>query len=312
MITSFTSVQSFPAYKAADFCVAEGVALGDAITFADDLLLDDCYALSPLATQHALGLSQDAETSNLRILSGAGQLSFDVHLDCAVTFMDGAGRSVEGLVFVKLVDGFVAECFLLPMGTMERNQHYRLVNVDQDSAQMKLAELVTGSMTADTEMMLADGTNRAVRDLRIGDMVRTRDNGAQPLRWIGQTTARAQGHLAPVVIRAGAMGNDRALRVSPNQLVMVQREGRTVGVPASQLVNDVDIVQAGSGQQDYFQLLFDAPEVVFAEGVATPSMVVTGLNKCRIPELVARRLRIGQAPAVAAANANAQQPGVLA
>ena len=118
----------------------------------------------------------------------------------------------------------------------------------------------------------------AIEALTPGDRVLTLDNGYQPLRWIGSTTRPAQGALAPVVIRAGALGNDRDLRVSPQHRMLLRGWqasllfGETeVLVSAKSLVNDQTILREEGGTVDYFHILFDQHEIVFAEGAASES-----------------------------------------
>ena len=55
-----------------------------------------------------------------------------------------------------------------------------------------------------------------------GDMVLTMDRGYQPIRWIGSFKRSAQGDLAPILVRKGALGNDRDLRVSPQHRMLLQ------------------------------------------------------------------------------------------
>ncbi|MEL7256105.1 MAG: Hint domain-containing protein, partial [Pseudomonadota bacterium] len=62
----------------------------------------------------------------------------------------------------------------------------------------------------------------AIEDLKEGDEVITMDHGFQKIRWIGSTSVPATGALAPVVIRKGAMGNERDLRVSPQHRMLVR------------------------------------------------------------------------------------------
>ena len=54
---------------------------------------------------------------------------------------------------------------------------------------------------------------RAIETLQQGDRVLTRDDGYQPLRWIGTRRVRAEGDLAPVLFQPGTVGNDRPLLV---------------------------------------------------------------------------------------------------
>ncbi len=119
---------------------------------------------------------------------------------------------------------------------------------------------------------------RPVQDLRPGDLVITRDNGVQPLRWVGSKTVRGHGDLAPIRFAKGAFGNDRALLVSP-QHRMVYRGGDAtllfdqseVMIPAKHLLNGHSIVQETRTEVTYFHLLFDHHEVVFSEGTASES-----------------------------------------
>jgi Ca2+-binding RTX toxin-like protein len=117
---------------------------------------------------------------------------------------------------------------------------------------------------------------RAVEDLRPGDLVETLDHGPQPIRWAGSSRRAAQGHLAPVLIRAGALGNARDLRVSPQHRMLIS--GWQVSllfgedevlVPAKALENGTTILRDPGGIVEYFHLLFDRHEVIWAEG--TPS-----------------------------------------
>ena len=73
----------------------------------------------------------------------------------------------------------------------------------------------------------ATGLQR-VEDLRPGDLVRTRDRGLQPLRWASRRDLDADmltalPHLAPVLIRKGALGGGlptRDMMLSPQHRVL--------------------------------------------------------------------------------------------
>lgn len=126
--------------------------------------------------------------------------------------------------------------------------------------------------------ILTPAGERGIEDLRPGDLVETLDNGPQPIRWIGSSRRAAQGDLAPVLIRAGVLGNERDLRVSPQhrmllsgwQVNLLFGEDEVL-VPAKALINGNTILQDPGGVVEYFHMLFDRHEVVWAEGAPSES-----------------------------------------
>ena len=140
--------------------------------------------------------------------------------------------------------------------------------------------------TPGTKIQTPDGP-RLVEELREGDMVDTKDNGPQALRWIGGrriSGARlyAMPHLRPVRIRANALGMgepDEDLLVSPQHRMLVSgapaRElfnADEVLVAAKDLVNDTSILIDRRQQElTYIHLLFDRHQVIMANGMDTES-----------------------------------------
>lgn len=118
----------------------------------------------------------------------------------------------------------------------------------------------------------------AVEDLLGGDMVRTLDNGFQPIRWIGSASVSAKGSLAPILFKAGAIGNTTDLMVSPWHRVMLQSWqvellfGDTEMLAAAKtLVNDQTILRVEGDKVEYFHVLFDTHQIVFSNGAPTES-----------------------------------------
>jgi hypothetical protein len=115
----------------------------------------------------------------------------------------------------------------------------------------------------------------AVQDLSVGDMVITKDHGAQPIRWIGSNKRPAVDTIAPILIKKGALGNRRDLRVSPQHRMLVRGKrvqemcGKgAVLVPAKALVDGQDIiVDLSEPTVDYFHIAFDQHEIIYAEGI---------------------------------------------
>lgn len=119
---------------------------------------------------------------------------------------------------------------------------------------------------------------RRVEDLQPGDRIVTADCGLQPLLRLERCDAPAVGKFAPVLFRAGAIGNNRDLWVSQEHR-MLQSDWRAelyfgqpeVLVAAKHLVNGNDIVLEEGGRVEYVHLLFDRHQIVFAEGVPSES-----------------------------------------
>ena len=120
---------------------------------------------------------------------------------------------------------------------------------------------------------------RDIADLRVGDLVVTRDHGLQPIRWIESRTVPAMDKFAPIRIRPGVVtGQDRDLLVSPQHRMLFQgyRAELLFGesevlVAAKHLVDGVDVTQDAGGDVTYIHMMFDEHEIVFAEGAATES-----------------------------------------
>ncbi len=118
----------------------------------------------------------------------------------------------------------------------------------------------------------------AVEDLAEGDLVRTRDSGLQPVRWVGSRRIAAKGDFAPVVIGKDVLGNAEELLLSQNHRVLLTGwkaqalfDQAEVLVTAKSLVNDDAVYVRPGGTVDYFHVLFDAHQIIFANGVETES-----------------------------------------
>ncbi|MCF6306088.1 MAG: Hint domain-containing protein [Rhodobacteraceae bacterium] len=127
-------------------------------------------------------------------------------------------------------------------------------------------------------MLETDHGEVVIEDLKVGDMVRTLDNGMQPIRWIGSSTMSATGSNAPILFRKGAIGNTRDLLLSPAHRVLLQgwRTELLFGenqmlASAKSLVNDSTIIRQAGDKVEYFHVLFDQHEIVFSDGAPTES-----------------------------------------
>lgn len=117
-----------------------------------------------------------------------------------------------------------------------------------------------------------------IQDIQVGDLVRTLDHGLQPVRWCGSRNASALGKRAPIRFAAGAIGNTRELLVSPQHKILLSgwRAELFFGeaevlVAAVHLVNADTIHRAPRRHVSYHHLMFDAHEIILAEGIPTES-----------------------------------------
>jgi Ca2+-binding RTX toxin-like protein len=150
----------------------------------------------------------------------------------------------------------------------------------------EIESLVIVCFTKGTQIMTERGAV-PVEDLRAGDLVVTRDNGMQPLRWVGQRQLSYQDLLAnpqlqPVRIASGALGGagpDRTMMVSPQHRVLIEgaRAEMYFGepevlVPAKHLVGMAEVTRAMPADGvTYVHILFDRHEIVQSNGIWTES-----------------------------------------
>ena len=140
--------------------------------------------------------------------------------------------------------------------------------------------------TPGTRIETPDGP-RLIEELREGDQVSTRDNGAQDVLWTGQrrmSGARlfVMPRLRPIRIRKNALGNDRPeddLVVSPDHQILVDGPAARdlfnepeVLVAAKHLVNENSVtIDSGRRHVTYIHLLLPRHEILMANGVPCES-----------------------------------------
>lgn len=294
-----TPAQSLPVLTAQYVRATDGANMGDALSFASELVLDDIYEVTFGAEPQRLSvvLSEDgaftlAEDTEL------GMPGAVLHLDSALSFMSPDGMTHETLVLVEVdEEGSIADIYLLPLTGLSTGTEYRLVGVDTENARKKFAQVGCVSFTHGTQITLASGEQRLIQNLKIGDRVLTRDDGAQVIRWIGQTTVRATGEFAPVKIQAGTLHNAEDLIVSPDHRLFIYQRSDEVGagraellVKARHLVNGYTVTVMDGGFVEYYQLLFNRHQIIYAEGIAAETMLVDTRTKPVLPPEITKAM----------------------
>ncbi len=139
----------------------------------------------------------------------------------------------------------------------------------------------------------------AVENLKAGDLIKTADNGMQPLDWVGSRTVRGAGAFAPVRLQKGYLGLDRDLWVSQQHRILFEgmqtqlmfgAEGAFVA--ARHLCDGQNAAIVDVPDVTYFHLMFARHQVVFANGIATESFLpelagLYGLGAEAMDELMA-------------------------
>ena len=202
----------------------------------------------------------DFDTMNLTgsITATAGAVRFE--LQDTVTDSDGNG-----------IDGSVV--------------YFNAADEKVSKIDFKNIEKIVPCFTPGSLIATAKGERR-VEELKVGDRVITRDNGIQEICWVGHKaldarTLHTSPHMQPVLIKAGALGNnlpERDMLVSPNHRMLVASdkaalyfEEREVLVAAKHMVDNTGIMSVEATSTTYIHFMFDQHQVVLSDGAWTES-----------------------------------------
>jgi Ca2+-binding RTX toxin-like protein len=183
-------------------------------------------------------------------------------------------------------------------------------------------EFLTGSYTGQTfsfaeieqviacftrgTMIVTDAGEVAIEDLRQGDLVLTRDNGFQPVRWIGKAqigtpTLALKPNLRPIRIRAGALGHGLPtadLVVSPQHRVLIvstlaeRMFGEREVLMAAKHLTAIDGIEVAEDMAavEYWHFLLDDHQIVISNGAATESLFTGPEALKAVPEASRREI----------------------
>lgn len=265
-----------------------GINEGEPLGAADTLCTGDIYALLPDAQPQVVTFQLDEDSIQFH----DGALSESVRVQAELRLMARDNELIDAL----LLD-VAGDTFLLPLSPLRRDVQYALISLDPGQSRLRLSQLVFGCFCSGTRIMAGDGQLVPIEDLEAGQSVLTRDNGAQPLLWVGNVTVRAVGVFAPVRVPAGTMGNLGPLLVGPLQRIFLyQRGGLTADMrsealmQARHLVDGDRILQREGGFVTYHALVFENHQIIYAEGVPVESLLVSRATVARLPPEFAKDL----------------------
>lgn len=274
-------------YPAASLRVQTGVMEGDALGAAEDAVPGDLLRFDPRAPALELLLAGTEVAPGSSVgAPGARAVPVARH-----QLMGERGGMAE--VLVLEIEG---TRLILPFGALSPADEYTLIGAaPADPA--ALAGAASVSFARGTRITMASGAQVAVEAIRPGDRVLTRDNGVQPVRWTGRQTTRAEGVAAPVVLDPGAMNNAGELVLSPDHRLYVWQRRDVLGageaevlVRARHLVNGTTIRRRDAPALDLHHLLFDAHEIIYAEGIPAESLLVAPETLAGLGEALAEDL----------------------
>lgn len=282
-------------FRSIDVFVTIGVNLDEGLDGLDTACLGDIYELAHDAVAQKLTLQRGGNSQIVATDSSIGTPGAAVTLVARYTMMAPDGDKVE-LLALQIANS--RDHWLLPLSPIGTGIEYTLVKMEDPEPEERLLDLLCISFARGTMITLGDGSQRPIESLVPGDRVLTRDHGPQELRWVGQVTLRAVGAYAPVVIAAGRMGNAGDLVVSQHHRMFLYQRRRTGGVPkaevlvqAKHLVDGDQIFLRESGFVDYFSLVFDGHEIIYAEGIPAESLMVSEATVSRLPPDLAAEVK---------------------
>jgi len=148
---------------------------------------------------------------------------------------------------------------------------------------------------------------RPVEELGVGDLIRTFDNGFQPIRWIGATRLSLRDllrrpELRPVRVPANSLGKGlprRDLIVSPQHRLMLGGYDVQLNFALDQVLAPAISLCGKSGIHiesemravEYYHFMFDRHEVVFSEDLPSESFLVgdtirNGMDEAQLKEIL--------------------------
>lgn len=281
-------------FASEDFYVSNGANQGDGIMGPQEVCVGDVYVLHAQAEPLRLALCRP-EDGRQAVATGSeiGRAGAQVRLAARYTLMAPDGDRVE----VLLID-LGPEAAILPLSPIGSGVDYMLLAIEEAPEDLALADLLCLSFARGTMITLSDGSQRAIEQIVPGLEVLTRDHGRQAVRWIGHAHLRAVGATAPVVISKGKLGNEGDLVVSQHHRVFLYHRERVAGMTSSELlVQARDLIDGETvylregGFVDYFSLVFDRHEIIYAEGVPSESLMVNEATISRLPPEIAAEMK---------------------
>lgn len=291
----------------AAFTVISGANLGDPLQGADELCPGDIYRLDQQVQPVQLAVSDTISRGGRVLAPGEGGQHLatgteigtpgaSLRLHARLTLLAPEGQKVD-LLLLEIADHGANAFAILPLEPVEPGRGHTLIGIDTEPGPVRLAEITSNGFGRGTHITLSDGRQVLVEELRPGMRILTRDHGPQPLRHVLHRTIRAVGPFAPVIVPQDTFGNAGDLILSQQQRIFLyQRDADRLTdtaellVKAGYLVDDDRIFLRPGGYADFYTLVFDHHEVIYAECIPVESLEVNSATLPALPEDIASAL----------------------
>jgi hypothetical protein len=258
-----------------------GIAPGDVLTASPTAspdmaqVQDDDPSLNAMTVSPTVTLDTNQVLAAPLVVDGVtvGNVNDIIYANHAsLTFVLASG-SVTTLYPMAIIDqvtgaqtfaGFAASAPIIPGASYTYTSNAPFVSTPYTA--------LAACFTRDTMIDCENGP-KAVQDIVEGDLVVTRNNGLQAVRWVGGRSVVGAGDMAPVRVKAGVLGNAVDLRFSPMHRVLIcgPRAEVLFGeaevlAHAAHLCDGDRVYREPCAEVTYFHILFDGHEIIRAHG----------------------------------------------
>jgi len=290
------SVHDLMVYESRHFRCVAGVNHGDGFDDLDTLCAGDSYKMR-MKTEprrlHLLGPTPGTPIDTRYTAIDADKAALGpVEATIGLTMMTETGA----LAHMRVLD-MGDRAFLLPLGQIDVHAVHTVIEVSAATAPLPLADPVCLAFARGTRLTLQDGSLKPVEDLTSNDALLSRDGLPSGVVGVLSEIVPAIGRTTRVVIRAGAFSNESELVVSAAHRLFVpaRRSELTANgpdrmEPAFKLVNGLTITAEAGGSAEYFHVLLDRHEVIYAEGIPCESFLLDATSRAGLSETLAAQV----------------------
>lgn len=289
------SAHDLMVYASGLFRCVQGVNAGDALDSVDEICLGDIYRIAAASDGERMVLRGPDPKAGMALPSHAYQRvadGHDIRADLCLTVMTDCG--VMGRLRVLQSD---AGCWLLPLGALDIFAPQTVISVDPIAAPLPLADPTCLAFARGTRMTLQDGSLKAIEDMACGDLVLTRDGRGAAVLGVLRDSVPTTGRNTRIVIREGAFANESELVVSAAHRLFVPARrnqfapnGADRMEPAFKLVNGLTITAEAGGTSEYFHILLNTHEIIYAEGIPCESFLLDVTARAGLTESLAAQI----------------------